>query len=366
MDWIWTHQDWPHFRYSREALEDREREFLSKAGMLAGAMCHMDDADKKKLTIELISEEALRTSEIEGELLSRESVQSSIQRQFGLRPPQRKISAAEQGIAEMMVDVYHSYEEPLSHERLFAWHKMLMDGRRDLHDIGEYRTDTEPMQIVSNILHDVRVHYEAPPSEDVQSQMDQFITWFNDSRADKNMGALARAGIAHLYFESIHPMEDGNGRIGRALSEKALSQSLGRPTLISLSYTINAHKKDYYDALQRNSRGNLDVTEWLEYFSAMVLEAQETSQAQLDFMIGKAKFYDRYGGQLNERQEKVIARIFKEGVQGFKGGLSAENYIRITDAPRATVTRDLQDLVSKGALTRTGELRYTRYWLKLD
>ena len=165
---------------------------------------------------------------------------------------------------------------------------------------------------------------------------------------------------ACIYFESIHPFKDGNGRIGRAISEKAISQGLGRPTLIALAQTIESDKKSYYAALQRNSFGDMDVTDWLVYFSEVILTAQNRTQSMIDFLISK-----RVTGRLNERQEKVIARMFKEGVDGFKGGLSAENYIRITGTARATTTRDLQDLVEKGALKRTGELRYTRYFLNI-
>ncbi len=366
MAWIWQHRDWPEFRFDEKELAEFEGEFLQKAGMLYGAMRHVDEADRTALTIQLMSEEALRTSEIEGEVLDRESVQSSIQRQFGLKTPKKKISPAEQGISEMMVDVYNTYDAPLDHETLFRWHGMLTSGRRDLRDIGCYRAHYEPMQIVSSSLHEPKIHYEAPPSKSVKREMTAFVSWFNKTSKEQKLGALARSGIAHLYFESIHPFEDGNGRIGRAISEKSLSKDLGRPTLVSLSQTIERHRKEYYAALQRNSSGDLDVTNWLLFFAGAVLEAQDLTQTTIDFLIGKTKFYDRFAELFNERQKKVIARMFKEGPQGFKGGLSADNYIRITDAPRATVTRDLQDLVGKGALTKTGELRYTRYHLNLN
>lgn len=365
MAWIWQHQDWPEFRFDEKELAGFENEFLQKAGMLYGAMRHINEDDKQALTIQLMSEEALKTSEIEGEVLDRESVQSSIQRQFGLKIPNKKISSAEQGISDMMVDVYHTYDAPLNHETLFRWHTMLTSGRRDLRDIGCYRTHSEPMQIISSRLHEPQIYYEAPPSKTVKREMTAFLSWFNKKSKEQKLGALARSGIAHLYFESIHPFEDGNGRIGRALSEKALSQNLERPTLIALSQIIERHRKDYYASLQRNSSGDLDVTDWLIFFAKTVLEAQEFTLSMIDFLIGKTKFYGRFAGQFNERQEKVITRMLKEGPQGFKGGLSAENYIRITNAPRATATRDLQDLVAKGALTKTGELRYTRYYLNL-
>ena len=176
---------------------------------------------------------------------------------------------------------------------------------------------------------------------------------------------MLRAGIAHLYFVSIHPFEDGNGRIGRALAEKALAQCLGQPTLIAIAYTIERNKKAYYTALeQANSRN--EITPWLTYFATLVLDAQRYTATWIEFLINKAKLYDRLRGQLNPRQEKVLTGLFREGPEGFIGGLSAEKYIGITGAPRATATRDLQDLVGKGALLRCGERKYTRYLFNLE
>jgi Fic family protein len=170
--------------------------------------------------------------------------------------------------------------------------------------------------------------------------------------------------MAHLYFECIHPFEDGNGRIGRALAEKALAQCLGQPTLLAVADTLGRHKRAYYDALEQANKDN-EITGWLEYFARTLLEAQVQTQARIEFLIAKARLYDRLRGQLNARQEKVLARMFREGPDGFTGGLSADHYIRISQTSAATATRDLQDLVQKGALTRVGERRYTRYYLDL-
>lgn len=241
---------------------------------------------------------------------------------------------------------------------------MLTNGRRDLRQIGHYRSHDEPMQIVSGELYEPTVHFEAPPSSSVQHEMDQFVDWFNRSESGRPyaLPALIRSGVAHLYFESIHPFEDGNGRIGRAISEKALSQSLSRPTLIAIAYIIEKKRKAYYAALQSNSR-DLCIEKWLHYFCEMVIAAQNRTQSMIDFLIKKSVFYQTFADQLNPRQEKAIARIFREGVDGFKGGLSAENYISITGAARATATRDLQKLIEIGAFTKTGERKYTRYYL---
>ncbi len=178
------------------------------------------------------------------------------------------------------------------------------------------------------------------------------------------MPAITRAGIAHIYFESIHPFEDGNGRIGRAIAEKAAAQAVGQPVLLALATATLAHQKRYYEALERANR-RIDITEWLTWFAGIALDAQRRSIAQVEFVIAKAKLLDRLHGKINARQEKALLRIFQEGPEGFKGGLSAGNYMTITGASPATATRDLADLVERGALVRSGEVRHARYALRL-
>jgi Fic family protein len=222
------------------------------------------------------------------------------------------------------------------------------------------------MQVVSGPLHKRIVHFEAPPVSRVPAEMKRLVAWLNETAPGGNnpLPALARAALVHLRFVCIHPFEDGNGRIGRALAEKSLAQNLGQPSLIALAYTIERKRKDYYGALEHNNK-DLEVTDWMIYFANTILEAQNNTIKRVDFYVAKAKFYQRFRDQLNERQEKVIARMFREGIDGFTGGLSAENYISISRTSRATATRDLQELVALGALTRTGELRHTRYYLNL-
>lgn len=360
MIWNWEEKNWPIFIYQQEKMADFEKTFLQNAGTLFGSLKHVNNSDEELLRIDLMSNEAFKTSEIEGELLNRDSLQSSIRRQFGLQTDSKRVPPAEQGISEMIVDLYRTYDKPLSHEQLFSWHEMLTYGRRDLLDIGQYRTHEDPMQIVSGVLDKPKVHYEAPPSSRVIEEMDAFVVWFNQS--EKPLDPLTRAGVAHLYFESIHPFEDGNGRIGRAIAEKALSQNLQRPTLIALSFTIEREKKSYYAALQENSIG-LEITKWLSYFSEMILKAQDHTQDVIDFTIAKGKYYQRFHGMLNKRQEKVVERIFREGPKGFDGGLSADNYMAISGTTASTATRDLQKMVEMGAMKRTGERKGTRYWL---
>jgi Fic family protein len=367
MGWNWEQQDWPEFRYDTKVLEAQEQQFLLQSGELMGVFRHVGADDQNSLRIELISDEAIKTSEIEGEILNRDSVQSSLRHQFGLAPEDSQIPSAERGIASMMTDLYGRFADKLDDTTLFAWHNHLFGGDKFIKTRGGYRTHREPMQVVSGPIHKPTLHFEAPPSKFIPSEMQRFIVWFNDTAplGKTPLPALTRAGLVHLYFVCVHPFEDGNGRIGRALAEKSLAQNLGHPSLIALAFTIERKRRDYYSTLERNNK-NMEVTGWLRYFAETVIEAQSTTIRHVDFYVAKAKFYERLRGQLGERQAKVIKRMFKEGISGFKGGLSAENYIAITGTSRATATRDLQDLVKKQAVTKTGDLRHTRYFLRLE
>ena len=366
MKWNWQLDGWPEFSFDSNALAALEAKFLTSSGVLLGSGSHLNDDELSELRVQLMSEEALKTSEIEGEILDRDSLQSSIRQQFGLSNDPLKIPPAERGIAEMTVQLYRTWATPLVDRTMLDWHLLLTRGRRDLVDMGCYRTTSEAMQVVSGSIDARHIHFEAPPSVEVQREMDLFTAWFKRTAPGGTdpLPALTRAGIAHLWFVTIHPFEDGNGRIGRAVAEKALSQNMGHPSLIALAHTIEADRKDYYASLGRADR-TLVITDWLHWFGETVLAAQDYTIRSVRFLVEKNKFYGRIGAALSPRQSKVLTRIFKEGLSGFKGGLSADNYIRITKASASTATRDLQDLVAKGALTRTGERKSTRYHLNL-
>lgn len=367
MKWNWQNTHWPHFLYDETQLTEYETIFIKESGLFLGALKHVSDADKDELKVEIIGNEALQTSKIEGVLLERQSLQSSLKRHFGLSHDGKKIPQAEQGISDMMVQVYKSSLDILSEKMLFDWHKSLTLGRKDLTDMGCYRTHADPMQVVSGGFAHKKVHFQAPPSVEVPKEMKQFIHWFNvtSPKGTSPLKPLVRTGICHIYFESIHPFEDGNGRIGRALCEKSLSQNLGHPTLISLAHTIEKHRKSYYENLEKNNK-ELEITSWLVYFSKTVVEAQRYTQQLIDFIIFKTKLFNTYKDALNERQKKVLERIFREGPEGFIGDLSAEKYIAISKTSRATATRDLGDLVSKSILIQTGKYKTTRYRLNFN
>ncbi len=366
MKWNWQQPDWPRFSWPPALLAKAEKQFLVGGGVILGAVSHLDGESRDRLTVEALSEEAVTSSEIEGEILDRESVQSSIRRQLGLPTDARRASRAEQGIAEMMVELYRKTEKPLDDATLWSWHRMLTHGRRDLRVIGHYRTHVEPMQVVSGRVYDPNVHFEAPPSSRVPEEMAGFLNWFNATApsGSEPLPALTRAGTAHLYFESIHPFEDGNGRIGRAISEKALAQGLGRPTLTALAATMLARRRSYYEILEASNKHN-EISTWLAWFAGIALEAQQRTQAHVGFLIDKTKLLDRLRGALNQRQMEVLVRVLREGPEGFKGGLSAGNYVSIAKTSPATARRDLADLVDKGAFTRTGERRHARYHLTI-
>jgi len=234
----------------------------------------------------------------------------------------------------MMVDLYKQVAAPLTEATLHRWHRFITNGRTDLKDIGRYRIDGEPMQIVSGPLHAPKVHFEAPPSAQVQSEMARFWEWLatSDPNGVAPISPVTRAGIAHLWFESIHPYEDGNGRIGRAISGKILAQGLPTPAITGMASTLLQHRKTYY-SLER-VHANIEITDWLLWFAAKALEAQRRTIRQVEFILEKSRLVERLRGRLNARQEKALLRMFAAGPDGFVGGSSAANYMRITAPPR--------------------------------
>jgi len=368
MSYNWQLPDWPHFQYDPKNIEDLLLSFAEKEGHVSGILKALPEDTQTEATIDMMVAEAMKTSEIEGEYLSRQDVMSSIKNNLGLNPePEHIKDKKSQGAAELMVDVRKTFSQTLTEETLFSWHTMIMKGQ-STHTVGDWRTHEDPMQVVSGPIGKWTVHFEAPPSKQVPQEMNAFIRWFNDTApgAQKAIKKTpVRSAIAHLYFESIHPFEDGNGRVGRAIAEKVLSQGLGRPILLSLSNTIEAHKSAYYDALKEAQRSN-EITGWIRYFVSVIVDAQILAQEHIEFTLKKTRFFQRFHDRLNERQLRVIRRMVEEGPQGFKGGMSTKKYIAITGTSKATATRDLQDLVTNGALISSGAGRSTRYQVKLS
>lgn len=357
MPWNWQLPAWPHFFFDVPALDGLEQAFLQAAGGGYALMKHFVPAAQQEFVVDILCSEGADSSAIEGEILERASLRSSIKRHFGLKVEAHIPRSKEAGMGALMWDVYSTFAEPLTHEMLFRWYHLLTQHQ------GGYRTHEEPMQIVSNRYDQSHVFFEAPPSALLEREMEQFIRYFNTRGNAATL--LGKAALIHLYFESIHPFEDGNGRLGRALIEKFLSQSLGHPTLFGLSHIILKKKNAYYEALGSCNR-SLDSSHWVTYFANIILEAQQSSLHLIHFLLAKSSLMHRLENKINARQEKVLLRLFAEGPEGFKGGLSAENYISITKASRPTATRDLKALVVLGALKKEGRLRHTRYYLNLN
>lgn len=357
MLWNWQLAKWPKFTYDKELLIQKERQFLVEIGKSAILLKSVGTDQYHQFLVEILSLEGLESSKIEGEMLDRASLQSSIKCHFGLQDDKKRVGRKETGMAEALCNLYQTYAKPLSHELLWNWYKRLLNN-----DEG-YRTHAEPMQIVSRRLDRTRVFFEAPPSSRILHEMTQFIEWYNSQSKDEPI--LGQAAILHVYFESIHPFEDGNGRVGRLLIEKFLSQSIGYPLLIAVSSVLESRKKEYYASLESCNR-SLDATRWVNFFAECVLQAQKDSVAKLVFLLKKSNLLTSLAGKINARQEKALLRMLKDGTEGFIGGMSAEKYISITKASRATATRDLADLVTYGALVKTGTLRHTRYFLNFE
>lgn len=367
MTYNWQQPDWPAFRYDLSGVEDTLFALAEQTGHASGLLKGLTTDMQVEATIEIMVVEAIKTSAIEGELLSRKDVLSSLRKNLRLDTGPPAGDKRAQGAAALMLAVRNSFDAPLSEDMLFEWHRLIMAGHRHIAP-GQWRTHPGPMQVVSGAVGHEQVHFEAPPSARIPEEMARFIRWFNDTapgQARDIRKAAVRSALAHLYFESIHPFEDGNGRIGRALSEKALSQGLGRPALLSLSRTIEANRRDYYDALKEGQQSN-EVTPWVTWFIRTVLEAQTQAEEQIEFTMKKTRLFDRWKDQLNERQVQALRRMLDEGPTGFEGGMSAKKYMTITGASKATATRDLQDLSEKGIFVPTGGGRSTHYQIDLQ
>lgn len=367
MVYNWQQADWPDFHYDKAEITAQLLAFSLELAEANGMLKAMPRATQLQSTINAMVAEAIKTSAIEGELLNPQDVISSVRNKLGLHgnPPVKDKRA--QGIGEIMVEVRHSYAAPLTQEQLFSWHNLLLAQSKYI-TTGQWREGEEPMQVISGAAGREKIHFEAPPSERIPAEMNRYIEWFNNTAPGGKQEiaeAPLRAAIAHLYFESIHPFEDGNGRIGRALAEKALSQTAGRPLVLSLSRTIEAARKDYYRALEMAQRSN-GITDWVVYFVNVVLHAQRQAKQLIEHTLQRSKFYDRFKEQLNERQLKAINKMLDAGPEGFEGGMTTKKYISITGSSKATATRDLQELAAIGALILEGAGRSTHYALQLD
>ena len=376
MEYNWQQKNWTKFKYDLSEMEEKLHTFIQQQGVISGMLNTMPEVLRQNTLIDLMVLEGTKNFAIEGEFLSREDVLSSIRNNLGFnRYPEKIKDKRAEGVTRLMLVVRDHFADPLDKKTLASWHQMVMEPYLNINK-GVYRKSEEPMQIVSGAIGREVVHFEAPPSSKVPELMKAFIVWFNQTNPRPIKSKVSakgqvirhgpvRSALAHLYFETIHPFEDGNGRIGRAISEKALSQSVGHPIILSLSSAIESSRKEYYQQLKWAQRGG-DITSWIRYFLDTVIMAQKEAEDNIVFTIRKTHFFDRFKQLLNQRQEKVLGKMFDAGPGGFAGGMSAKKYGSMTKISKATATRDLVELLNIGALVQVGKGRSTRYQLNLQ
>lgn len=361
----WEQKDWPHFTFQVSDLHQQLLTISKLEAKYDGALHTLPKGINAETILDLMVKEALKTSKIEGEVFSRKDVLSSIKKNLGLVPKSTSIQNKNaEGICKLMIKMRAQFAEPLSQKMLLEWHQLLFEHKKNI-SVGKWRTHKEPMQLISGAYGKRKIHFEAPPSERVMAEMKQFVQWFNDtSPTGKNpiLFSTVRAAVAHLYFESIHPFEDGNGRMGRVLIEKALAQGAGKPVLISISSAIEKNKKLYYSSLQKNSL-SLDITKWLKYFVELMQEALQETDLQMKFTIAKHHFFENWKGKINTRQMKAVKKMIDEGIDGFEGGMNATKYGSINKTSKSTATRDLQELVQLKIFKASGGGRSVSYQL---
>ena len=381
MNYIWQHKHWPQFSYDSSKLSALAYQYAKQASQLSGRLSQTDDGDSIAAQLDLMVDEAINTSLIEGENLSPASVRSSLQNYLNLSPtPINVADVKAEGMAALLVDVRQHFNQPLSKEMLLNWHRMVLAGFEDniLHSeltVGQWRDSPEPIQIVSGPVGYERVHYEAPAAQDVDALMSEFLSWFNHQESRQIPGVI-RAGIAHLWFEVVHPFDDGNGRIGRAIIEYALAQDLGMPVVLSMSTHIEKNKKEYYrqlntasccDVSELEDPAVLDITEWLSWFIETLIAAQQEAADKVATIFEKTAFWQRHKNtELSERQKTVLNKVFKAGKDGFPNGISAQKYAALGKCSKATATRDLGDLLAKNCVRSEGVGRGLRYFILLS
>jgi Fic family protein len=356
--WIWRQFDWPHFRWDQGVLAS----VLARARLAQGKVLDVTQLLDAKLSLEavatILAENGVTTSTIEGERLDLDAVRSSVARHLGL--PSAGLPApprAVDGLVEVLLDATRHYDSPLTVERLFGWQANLFPtGYSGLHPIrtGALRGE-ETMQVVSGRIGHEHVHFTAPPRERLEGELDCFLAWFNTSTT--GLDGLIRAGLAHLWFVTLHPFEDGNGRLARAITDMALSQDERQALrFFSLSAQILRERESYYSILERTQRSGLDVTDWLVWFLEQVAASATAAEKTVDDTLAKARFWLRHQGtDLNERQRKVLNRLLDAGQDGFIGGINTRKYMSLAKTSRSTAYRELSELVEKACLTPTGK-----------
>ena len=351
--YIWQQQNWPNFKWDADIILEPLIQLGRLHGLLHGRMSMLGFNEKNRSLLSVMTEELISSSEIEGIFLNPNSVRSSIARRLGLEDDGLLVEDHYvEGLVDVMLDALRNCQEPLSEGRLFDWHAALFPlGRSGMHKItvADWREGDEPMLVVSGAFGHEKVHYEAPPSIEVPKEMGKFLAWYNNV----NLSPFIKAAIAHLWFVTIHPFDDGNGRISRTLTDMSLAQldeDLSR--YYSMSAEINRNKKAYYDILEKTQKGNLDITEWLLWFFECLGNAIINASEIIERTLQKAEYWDKFRDiDINERQRKVLNRLW----DGFEGKLTSSKWAKICHCSQDTALRDIQDLIGKGMLRNAGE-----------
>lgn len=370
--YIWQQPDWPNFHIDAAALADALQEARLQQGILLGQLQAIGLPRLLEISGDVWMQEAVATAAIEGQRLEMASVRSSVLHRLGLQDCNTQDRHVE-GLIDVMQDAITQYVAPLDADRLCRWQSALFPGGTSGLQriaVGRLRDHQDPMQIISGRPGREVVHYTAPPSAQVESELKAFLAWFEASRPGKTPpgeemppNGIVRAALAHLWFETIHPFEDGNGRLGRAIVDLALAQDAGSSRhLFGLSAELLRSRRDYYDALNAAQLGTLDVTPWVLWFVQIYTRACQRSQGVVLQAIAKAGFWEKVAQQpVNERQRKILTRLVDAGNGGFLGGMTADKYAKMSGASKATATRDLADLLAKSLLVVEGAGKATRY-----
>lgn len=367
LPWIWKDPAWPKFRWDIAELAAPLADARLRQGALMGAARLLDAGLSREAQAQILIQDGINTSAIEGERIDLDAIRSSVARHLGLPTAgMRAATRSVDGLVEVMLDATGRHDTPLTQKRLFGWQAALFPtGRSGLIAIrtGALRGKA-PMQIVSGPVGRQRVHFEAPPRRVLAMELRQYLEWFN--APPPRLDGLLRAGLAHLWFVTVHPFEDGNGRIARAITDMALSQDENRTQrLFSLSAQIMRERDAYYAVLERTQRGSLDVTNWLVWFLNQVSLACDLAGGTIGHVLAKARFWLRHQGTtINDRQRKVLNVLLDAGPDGFVGGMNTRKYVGLTRASRATAYRELADLVERGCLTASGGGRSVSYQIR--
>lgn len=352
--YIWQQEGWPRMLWDNTRFSHVLAEVNMLRGKLLGRVSMLGFEQQNQSVLDSLTQEIVYSAQIEGEVLNRDSVRSSVARQLGLEYEGLPVSDHyTEGVVQVMMDAVQHYDMPLDTERLFSWHAALFPtGRSGIHKIAvaQWREGEEPMQVVSGALGYEKVHYEAPTSVDVPRMMLELMDWINN---EKGLDPLVKAAVVHLWFVTVHPFDDGNGRLCRTLTELLLSRAdHTSQRYYSLSSEILNHRKDYYDHLEQAQKGNLDITPWIQWFLQTLKTALESALQKTENIVRKAHFWDKHRTvSFNERQRKVINILF----DGFEGKLNSSKWYKINHCSQDTANRDIKDLVAKGVLRQKDE-----------